>query len=284
LIVGTRGSALALAQTRLVTAALGQEVEVRVIKTAGDRSPKPIRELGEGAFVAAIERALRKGEIDLAVHSLKDLPTASPEDLVVVAIPRRADPRDVLITRSRRGLADLPKAAVVGTSSPRRVAFLRAVRPDVVAREIRGNVDTRLRKVEEGEYDGVVLAMAGLQRLGIAVGDAEALDPREFPPAPGQGALAVQIRADHTSLRSRLARVLDDPDTRLAVTAERALLSLLGASCELALGALARVDRGLIVLHAAIATDIVVKASARAREPEEAARLAFEQLGSPVGA
>jgi hydroxymethylbilane synthase len=284
LIVGTRGSALALAQTRLVTSALGDDVEVRVIKTAGDRSEKPIRELGEGAFVAAIERALRKGEIDLAVHSLKDLPTAAPEDLVVAAIPRRADPRDVLITRSRRGLADLPKGAVVGTSSPRRVAFLRAVRPDVVTREIRGNVDTRLRKVEEGEYDGVVLAMAGLQRLGIAVGEAEALDPREFPPAPGQGALAVQIRADHTSLRSRLGRVLDDPDTRLAVTAERALLSLLGASCEIALGALARVEQGVIVLHAAIATDIVVAAWARTRDPDEAARLAFEQLRSPVGA
>src|SRR5712691_5347529 len=285
MIVGSRGSALALAQTRIVMTALGGDTEVKVIKTAGDRSVKPIRELEDGAFVAAIERALRRSEIDLAVHSLKDLPTAPTPDLVIAAIPRREDPRDVLVTRSRGGLRDLPRGAVVGTSSPRRAAFLRALRPDLVAREIRGNVDTRLRKVQDGEYDGVILAMAGLRRLGIAVSDDEALDPHEFPPAPGQGALAVQVRADHASLRTRVYRALDDPETRLAVTAERALLALLGATCDLALGALGRVEGREIVLDAALARDgKLLRATARAGDPDECARVAAEQLGAPVHA
>jgi len=285
MIVGSRGSALALAQTRIVTSALGGDIEVKVVKTAGDRSSRPIRELEDGAFVAAIERALRRGEIDLAVHSLKDLPTRPNPDLVVAAIPPREDPRDVLVTRSRRGLKGLAAGAVVGTSSPRRAALLRAHRPDAVAREIRGNVDTRLRKVQDGEYDGVILAMAGLRRLGIAVSDEEALDPHDFPPAPGQGALAVQVRADHTTLRARVSRALDDPDTRRAVAAERALLALLGASCELALGALGRVDGSEIVLEAALAADgNVVRAAVRAAEPEECARLAAGRLGSTVHA
>jgi len=283
MIVGSRGSALALAQTRIVMTALGGDTEVKIIKTAGDRSVKPIRELEDGAFVAAIERALRRSEIDLAVHSLKDLPTAPTPDLVIAAIPRREDPRDVLVTRSRGGLRDLPRGAVVGTSSPRRAAFLRALRPDVVAREIRGNVDTRLRKVQDGEYDGVILAMAGLRRLGIAVSDDEALDPHEFPPAPGQGALAVQVRADHASLRARVTRALDDRETRLAVSAERSLLALLGASCDLALGALGRAEGDSIVLDAMFAKDgELVRATARAADPDECARLAARQLETRV--
>lgn len=285
MIVGSRGSALALAQTRIVTSALGGEIDVKVIKTAGDRSAQPIRELADGAFVAAIERALRRGEIDLAVHSLKDLPTAPTQDLVVAAIPPREDPRDVVVTRSRGGLRDLPRGAVVGTSSPRRVAFLRALRPDAVAREIRGNVDTRLRKVQDGEYDAVILAMAGLRRLGIPVSDDEALDPHVFLPAPGQGALAVQVRADHASLRTRVARALDDRDTRLAVTAERALLALLGATCDLALGACGHIEGSEIVLDAALASDSkLLRATARGTDPERCARVAAEQLGSPVHA
>lgn len=285
MIVGSRGSALALAQTRIVTSALGGDVEVRIIKTAGDRSAKPIRELEDGAFVAAIERALRRGEIDLAVHSLKDLPTTPTEGLVIAAIPPREDPRDVLVTRSRGGLRDLPRGAVVGTSSPRRTAFLRALRPDAVFREIRGNVDTRLRRVEEGEYDAVILAMAGLRRLGVAVADEEALDPQDFLPAPGQGALAVQVRADNTGLREGISLALDDRDTRLAVTAERSLLALLGASCDLALGALGRVDGEDVVVDAALAKDgDLVRATARAVDPVECARLAAEQLGSAVHA
>jgi hydroxymethylbilane synthase len=284
-IVGTRGSALALAQTRIVTSALGGEIEVKVIKTAGDRSSKPIRELEDGAFVAAIERALRRGEIDLAVHSLKDLPTAAAPDLVIAAIPVREDPRDVMITRLRGGLDELPQGAVVGTSSPRRVAFLRALRPDATTREIRGNVDTRLRKVEEGEYDATILAMAGLKRLGIPVREVEALDAHLFLPAPGQGALAVQVRADHASLRQRVARALDHDETRRAVSAERGLLALLGASCDLALGAIARVDGDEIVLDAALESDDGLRrVTVRASDADECARLAAEQLGSAVHA
>jgi hydroxymethylbilane synthase len=285
MIVGSRGSALALAQTRIVTSALGGDVEVKIIKTAGDRSAKPIRELADGAFVATIERALRRGEIDLAVHSLKDLPTTPTPDLVVAAIPQREDPRDALISRSRGGLRDLPRGAVVGTSSPRRAAFLRALRPDAVARDIRGNVDTRLRKVEDGEYDAVILAMAGLRRLGIPVADEEALGPASFLPAPGQGALAVQVRADHASLRTRVSRALDDRDTRRAVTAERALLARLGATCDLALGALGRIEGGEVVLDAALATEGgLLRATARGTDAEECARVAAERLGGPVHA
>ena len=283
MIVGSRGSALALAQTRIVTDALGGDFELKVIRTAGDRSAKPIRELEDGAFVAAIERALRHGEIDLAVHSLKDLPTTPVEDLVVAAIPPRDDPRDALITRSRGGLADLPRGAVVGTSSPRRVVFLRAHRPDAVTREIRGNVDTRLRKVRDGEYDAVILAMAGLRRLGFAVSEAEALDVHDFPPAPGQGALAVQVRADHASLRTRVSRALDHRETRRAVSAERALLALLGASCDVALGAYGTVDGDAIVLEAALERDgALARASARASNPETCAHLVAGLLGSHV--
>jgi hydroxymethylbilane synthase len=285
MIVGSRGSALALAQTRIVTSALGGEFEVKIIKTAGDRSGKPIRELEDGLFVAAIERALSRREIDLAVHSLKDLPTAQADGLVIAAIPEREDPRDVLVTRSRLGIRDLREGAIVGTSSPRRVAFLRALRPDAVARDIRGNVDTRLRKVRDGEYDGVIVAMAGLRRLGVAVSDAETLDLHEFPPAPGQGALAVQVRADDTTLRAKVAAALDDRDTRRAVAAERALLALLGASCDLALGAFGRVEGDEVLLDAALARDgALVRATARAVAPEECARLAARQLGSPVNA
>lgn len=285
MIVGSRGSALALAQTKIVTTALGGEAEVKVIKTAGDRSAKPIRELEDGAFVAAIERALRRGEIDLAVHSLKDLPTSGPEDVVVAAIPVREDPRDVLITRSRGGLADLPQDAVVGTSSPRRAAFLRGLRPDARTREIRGNVDTRMRKVRDGEYDAVILAMAGLKRLGVTIFNVEVLAAHDFLPAPGQGALAVQVRLDHASLRQRVARALDDRDTRRAVTAERALLALMGASCDLALGALATIEDDFIVLDAALASDGgIARATVRARDVDECALLAAEQLRSPVHA
>ena len=285
MIVGTRGSALALAQSRIVADALGGDFELKVIRTSGDRSAKPIRDLEDGAFVAAIERALRRGEIDLAVHSLKDLPTAPVEDLVIAAIPPRGDPRDALITSSRRGLAGLARAAVVGTSSPRRAALLRALRPDAVTREIRGNVDTRLRKVQEGEYDAVIVAMAGLRRLGIAVSENEVLDSHEFPPAAGQGALAVQLRADDAGLRARVSRVLDDRDTRRAVTAERALLALLGASCDLALGAYGTVDGDAIVLECALERNgKLARAKVRAVDPDECARLAAERLGSPVHA
>jgi len=251
-VIGTRGSALALAQTKLVASRLGDDVEIRVLHTVGDRSERPIRTLGDGAFVATIEDALLRREIDVAVHSLKDLPTAERDGLVIAAVPEREDPRDVLVTATRGGLSSLPEGAVVGTSSPRRAAFLRALRPDAMTREIRGNVDTRLRKVREGEYDATVMALAGLRRLGVAVDEGEILDAYVMPPAPGQGALAVQCQAEDRALRTRLER-LDDPDTHSAVRAERALLAALGASCALRLGTLARAERGAVRLAAAFA-------------------------------
>lgn len=278
--IGTRGSALALAQAHLVAERLDVDVEIRILRTAGDTSDRPIRELGDGVFVTVIEEALRAGEIDLAVHSLKDLPTEEAADLLIAAIPAREDPRDVLVTRSRDGLAGLRLRAVVGTSSPRRAAFLRALRPDAIAREIRGNVDTRLRKVRDGEYDAVVVAAAGLRRLRIAFDDSEALSIELCPPAPGQGALAVQVRARDDELAATLA-ALDDPATRIAVTAERALLRAMGASCEIPLGAIGRYAAGVVELDAALAGDDGVRrASARGSDPYDVARRAAEALGA----
>lgn len=277
LVLGTRGSALALVQARLVAAALGPDVAVRVITTIGDTTAAPLSELGDGVFVTAIEDALRRGEIDLAVHSLKDLPTAEREDLCIAAIPARADPRDVLITATRGGLASLPQGASVGTSSPRRDAFLRALRPDVTTRAIRGNVDTRLRKVLTGEYDATILAAAGLERLGVAFASDEALDLAVCPPAPGQGALAVQCRTADTALRARIA-ALDDLDTRTAVTAERAVLAALGASCALALGTYARCDGDRVILDAALDDGGLRRAHAEGTDPYSVADQAADAL------
>jgi hydroxymethylbilane synthase len=279
IVVGTRGSALALAQAKLVADALG-DAELRVIKTAGDKSARPISELGDGVFVTAIEDALRSGEIDVAVHSLKDLPTAEPADLVIAAVPAREDPRDVVVTRARGGLGDLRAGARVGTSSPRRAAFMRALAPGIACAEIRGNVDTRLRKVRDGEYDAVVLAAAGLRRLAIAFEEREALALEACPPAPGQAALAVQTRADHPS-RERIRARLDDARVHAAVTAEREVLRLLGASCEIALGCYARWDGAGIELDAALATDAGLRrAHASGRDPLAVARAAADQLGA----
>ncbi|MEK7861066.1 MAG: hydroxymethylbilane synthase [Chloroflexota bacterium] len=280
LVIGTRGSALALAQARIVAAALGAGVELRGVRTAGDASERPIAELGDGAFVAALEDALRRGEVDVAVHSLKDLPTEERSDLVIAAIPAREDPRDVLVTRERGGLRTLPRGAVVGTSSPRRAAFLRALRPDIETREIRGNVDTRLRKVREGQYDAIVIALAGLRRLGVAVAADEILDAADCPPAPGQGALAVQCRASDGDVRARVA-ALDDANTRRAVSAERALLRALGASCEIPLGTFARVEGGEIVLDATLVTGSgVLRARERGSDPSDVAMRAAAALGA----
>ncbi len=282
LAIGTRGSALALAQARLAAEALGGDAELRIVRTAGDVSTRPIAQLGDGAFVTAIEEALRRGEVDVAVHSLKDLPTEERAELVIAAIPRREDPRDVLVTRARGGLATLPPGAVVGTSSPRRAAFVRALRPDVETRDIRGNVDTRLRKVRDGEYDATLLALAGLLRLALAFDASEILDPRDCLPAPGQGALALQCRADDGETRARLQR-LDHAETRSAVTAERALLRALGASCVLPLGALGRIEGRELVLDGALALpDGVVRAQGRGADPIAVASRVAEALVAAV--
>jgi hydroxymethylbilane synthase len=283
-VMGTRGSALALAQAGIVGRALGLEIETRVVRTAGDASDRPIPELGDGAFVTALEEALRRGEIDLAVHSLKDVPTGERAGLVLAAILARDDPRDAVITRDRRGPRSLRPGAIVGTSSPRRDAFLRSLVPGIVTRPIRGNVDTRIGKVQRGEYDAVVLAVAGMRRLGIPVGDHEILDPSAYPPAPGQGALAVQCRdGDAPSLR--LVAPLDDAPTRAAVTAERVVLRELGASCEIPLGAWARPEDGTLVLDAAVATGgLIARARERGTDPEDIGRRAAARLGAPARA
>lgn len=284
IVLGTRGSALALAQARLVADALGGDVEVRVVRTAGDASDRPIRELGDGVFVTAIEEALRRGDIDIAVHSLKDLPTAESADLVVTAVPAREDPRDVVITPARGGASDLGPGDRVGTSSPRRAAFLGALVPGVVCVEIRGNVDTRMRKVRDGLYDATVLAAAGLRRLGLAFDEREALSLEQCPPAPGQAALAVQTRADDP-LRERVRAAVDHEPTHLAVTAERELLRLMGASCDIALGCHGRWDGGTLVLDAALADDGTIRrARAEGREPREIARRAADLLGAAAHA
>jgi len=276
LVLGTRGSALALAQTRIVANALGMNVETRMIHTVGDASSRPLQELGDGVFVTAIEDALRSGEIDAAVHSLKDLPTGDRPGLVIAAVLPREDPRDVLVTSARGGLATLPRSARVGTSSPRRDAALRLLRPDITTAPIRGNVETRLAKVVRGEYDATVLALAGLRRLGVAVGDDEILDPDQMLPAPGQGAIAVQCRADDPLTRDRLVTI-DDAPTRAATDAERELLRLMGGSCELALGALAVRSGDDVVLDASIDGR---RARVRGRDAMAAARNAAAALGA----
>ena len=282
LVLGTRGSALALAQTRLVIEALGGAGESQVVRTAGDMSTRPLHELGEGVFVTALEDALRAGTIDAAVHSLKDLPTGPRPGLMIAAILPREDPRDVLVTTARGGLASLVPHARVGTSSPRRDAALRAVRPDIVTGPIRGNVETRLQKVARGDHDATVLALAGLRRLGLAVADLEILGFDVMLPAPGQGAIAVQCRADDDATRDRLAAV-DHRPSRSTTDAERELLRLLGGSCDLALGALGRIEGPDLTLDALLDGR---RASAAGRDPLAVARVVAASLAAPsdVGA
>jgi hydroxymethylbilane synthase len=238
--IGTRGSALALAQAGAVAELIadrGASAELVEVTTYGDRSAAAITELGgTGVFVSALRDRLMAGDIHVAVHSLKDLPTAAADGLVVAAIPPREDARDVVVARDRLLLADLPPGSRVGTGSPRRVAQLRMLHPglDVVA--VRGNVDTRLAAVTDGALDAVVVARAGLARLGSLDAATEVLDVGRMLPAPGQGALAIECREDATSVRS-LLEVLDDPGTRAVVTAERAVLAGLGAGCTAPVGA-----------------------------------------------
>ena len=254
--LGTRASALATVQSQWVadrvTELTGRQVELVPITTHGDVSSEPLASMGGvGVFVNALREALLAGEIDFAVHSLKDLPTADPPGLVVAAIPPREDPRDALVARDGMVLGELPAGSRVGTGSPRRAAQLRALGLGLEIVEIRGNVDTRLRKVADGELDAVVLARAGLVRLGRADEITETLDPIQMLPAPGQGALAVECRdPDAPDSDSAAADVfaalrgLDDPWTRAAVAAERSLLAALEAGCSAPVGALGEAIEG----------------------------------------
>jgi hydroxymethylbilane synthase len=240
---GTRKSFLARWQTTQIREALhrrtGATSEEITIQTEGDRVlDRPLPEIGgKGVFTEALEEALRDGAIDFAVHSLKDLPVEMPDDLVLAAVCLRADPRDVLIARERQTLRTLPCGASVGTSSTRRMAQLRAARPDVAIKPLRGNVDTRIRKAQDGEYDAIVIAAAGVERLGLAETITEYLSFEVMLPAPGQGALAVQCRAGDPATRELFAS-LDDLLTRAATDAERAFLTALGGGCAAPIAAL----------------------------------------------
>ena len=234
--IGTRGSALALAQAGAVASGLreaGAEVLIVAMRTEGDRrlGARLAEVGGKGLFVREIEEALSARRVDVAVHSLKDLPAETPDGLELAAFPPREDPSDVLVTRSGAGLADLSAGAVIGTSSLRRRAMVLSARPDLSVIPLRGNVDTRLAKLSGGECDGVVLAAAGIRRLGLAPAHVCPLDVETFVPAVGQGILAVEIRADDADTRDLVAH-LNDPDTQACARAERAYLRRLGASCN----------------------------------------------------
>ena len=251
--VGTRGSDLALRQTEEVLDALRPihpdlDFQVVTVRTQGDANPdKPLAGMGLGIFVKEIERLLMGGDLDMAVHSLKDLPTVLPEGLVLGALLKRQDPRDVLVNRWNCRLGDLPQGARIGTSSPRRRAQLQNLCPQVTVLPIRGNVDTRLRKAQGEEYDGAVLAAAGLIRLGLTDHVAEYLSAQRFVPPPGQGVLAVEVRADDYSMVD-LLRPIDHTETRLAATAERAFLEKLGGGCQIPVGAYARAVEDILLL------------------------------------
>jgi len=245
LVYATRRSALALAQCRAFVARLAaahpdlEMIEEQVV-TTGDRiQDRPLSEVGgKGLFVKEIEEALLERRADIAVHSIKDVPAALPDGLAITCIPKREDPRDVLVSPRHGTLADLPEGARVGTSSLRRAVALKAVRPDLVIVQLRGNVDTRLRKVDAGEADAIVLARAGLVRLGLEARATEVLSPDVSLPAVGQGALGIESRVDDDDVRARLA-ALADPDTSRCVHAERGVLIALGADCKTPLGAFA---------------------------------------------
>ena len=294
--VGTRSSLLATTQARqvadLVRERLGHDVELVEVATEGDRTTAPLASLGgTGVFVTALREALLDDRVDVAVHSLKDLPTAPAPGIALAAVPPREDPRDVVVARDGLTLGELPVGSRVGTGSPRRAAQLHALGLGLEVVDIRGNVDTRLGKVASGEYDAVVLARAGLARLGRLGDVTEVLDPLQMLPAPGQGALAVECRADD-DLLAALATI-DDPATRAAVTAERAVLATLEGGCSAPIGALADVAEGddgdeLWVRAVALSPDgsLSVRMSASGR-PEDAAdlgaRLATGMLADGAG-
>jgi len=259
--IGSRGSPLALVQANEVksrlAAAAGLDAEriaIEIIRTTGDVvQDRPLAESGgKGLFAKEIEEALLAGKIDLAVHSAKDLPTELPAGLVLAAFLPREDPRDAFISRKAKTLGELSPGAVLGTASPRRQALVRRLRPDVGVVTLRGNVETRLRKLEAGEVDATLLAVAGLKRLGLLLAATAILDPDVFLPAVGQGAIAIETRADDTRTRALVATI-DHPDTAIAVAAERAFLAVLDGSCRTPIGGHARLHeravhfRGIIV-------------------------------------
>jgi hydroxymethylbilane synthase len=253
LVIASRGSQLALWQARWVEAqlrGLGHECRIEIIKTTGDKiTDVPLAKVGtKGLFTKEIEEALIDGSADLAVHSLKDLPTELPPGLVLAAIPKREDPRDAVVGKK---LAELPAGAKIGTSSLRRAAQLRKLRPDLTIESVRGNLDTRIRKLDEGQYDAIVLAAAGLKRLGWGDRIAEILDEDRMCSAVGQGALAIETRASGAGFEA--CKKLDHAATHAAVTAERGVLGALGGGCQVPIGAYATVDGDRLKVRAIVA-------------------------------
>jgi hydroxymethylbilane synthase len=255
--IGSRGSQLALWQANHISALLrerGHEVEIEIIKTTGDKiTDVALAKVGtKGMFTKEIEEALAEGRVDLAVHSLKDLPTELPPGFELVAVTTRVNPRDVFLSVKYENIKDLPQGARVGTSSLRRQAQLKAVRSDLVIHPLRGNVDTRVRKLEEGEYDAIILAAAGLTRLGKTQWMREILSEDFMCPAAGQGALGIEIREGDFAMREHLA-FLNDDASRAATTCERALLNKLGGGCQVPIGAFAEMSDGELRLTAIVA-------------------------------
>jgi hydroxymethylbilane synthase len=285
--IGSRGSQLALWQANHISALLrarGHEVEIEIIHTTGDKITEvALAKVGtKGMFTKEIEEALAAGRVDLAVHSLKDLPTELPPGFEIVAITERQDPRDAFCSRHYSSIEDLPQGARVGTSSLRRQAQLKAIQPDLDIHPLRGNVDTRLRKLEQGEYDAIILAYAGLKRLGKTESIRQIISAEIMCPAAGQGALGIEIREGDESTRSRL-KFLDDANTRAAATCERALLNRLGGGCQVPIGAFAEVRKddchGKLHLEAIVADpdgSTILRDSRDGDDPEK--------LGNDAGA
>jgi hydroxymethylbilane synthase len=282
--IGTRGSMLAKWQADSVRkqlfAATGVDAEIVIIKTAGDKLQlAPLTQIGgKGIFIKELEEALLDESIDLAVHSVKDIPTDTPSRLCFPAVCKRADVRDCLVSANGVTLANLRQGARVGTGSLRRQAQLLHIRPDLDFRDLRGNVDTRLRKVDSGEYEAILLAKAGLDRLGLSQRIAETLSPEVCLPAVGQGAIAVEARLKDTEVAATLG-ALDDAETRTAIIAERALLAAMQGGCQVPLGAWARMERGELVMEACVCSvDGVQYIKERANGSAENATQIGEQL------
>jgi len=286
--IGSRGSPLALVQARQAQTALAracgivpEQIEISIIRTSGDKiQDRPLADAGgKGLFTKEIEEALLSGAIDFAVHSSKDIPAVLPAGLTLAAFLPREDPRDALVSRIAKSLGELPRNALVGTSSPRRQALLMRARPDLRIAPLRGNVETRLRKIEASEMDAAVLAVAGLKRLGLFSAAATALEVEEFLPAAGQGAIAIETRSNDENARTHAAAI-DDADTHIALAAERAFLAALGGSCRTPIAGHARLDGDTVRFRGLIAkTDgsDAIEASRQGRRTDAAA------LGADAG-
>jgi hydroxymethylbilane synthase len=286
--IGSRGSPLALIQARAVQSGLAaaagldaRRIEIVAIRTTGDAvQDRPLAEAGgKGLFTKEIEQALIAGKIDLAVHSSKDIPTLLPAGLLLAGFLPREDPRDAFISRKAKTLRELGPGAVVGTASPRREALVKRLRPDLKVVTLRGNVETRLAKLDAGEVDATILAVAGLKRLGLLAEATAILDPDEFLPAVGQGAIGIETRADDANTRALVAKV-DDPDTAIALAAERAFLAVLDGSCRTPIGGHAEVSGGKIRFRGVIVKSDGSEAFEVAREGR---REAAAEIGADAG-